>query len=103
MRSIYVKPTETTERETEVYLLTILHYVNNEYDSSLQIEFDEQCKLRDYVDQNYVQEGGWERTWGENEFWRTHNKTLHHHIIVIQKLRKHEKITKILEEDNIML
>lgn len=102
MRNVKVNPMETVVRETEMYLLTILHYVNEEYESSLQIEFETHGQLRDHVEHLYKSKQ-WTQTWGENEFWHKENGKMLNDIILIQKIRKHEKITKTLEEDNMML
>lgn len=98
------KPTETSSREYDSWLMTIFLYENNKYKSSVQYEFDSEMKMRDYVTQEYELDRAWMRSLGKNEFWRKEKdrKVVHTHEIVLQKIVKKEKITKVIEEDNLM-
>lgn len=99
------KPTDTSSREYEVWTLTVLHYENNGYKSSVQYEFDSEVKMRDYVQSHYELDRKWSRKLGENEFYymEKNPKKLYSHVLVLQKIRKLEKITKVIEEDNMLL
>jgi len=99
------KPTETTVRESEIYMLTIMHYVDDKYKSNLQIEFSGRHSDRDlraHIADTYEKGKEWQKSFGLNEFWKVENKVSHNHIVVIQKIRKHEKITKTLVEDSLL-
>ncbi len=98
------KPKETSCREYEVWLMTVLMYENAQYKSSIQYEFDSEIKMRDYVTQEYEFNRAWHRVLGENDFWKTEkkNKIVHTHTILLQKITKIENVTKILEEDDLM-
>lgn len=98
------KPIETSSREYDIWMLSITRYVNGIYEGTWQAEFDDEHKMRDYVETIYVLDRKWTRTLGQNEFWYAEKgkKTVHTHVVTLQKIRKSEKIVKTLEEEDML-
>jgi len=94
------KPSNVLEEEKTAYMLTILLYKNDELTGNLQLEFSSYEEMREHIRNAYDKTDRWNRRNGYSEFSDDYGNN---HLLVLQKIRKIEKVTKILEEDKLSL